>query len=135
MKPQNAHKRAYRSSRRKQAGMSPVGWLFLSLILGVVATLAGKLVPLYIDHNIMSNVFDGLASENGLIIKSDRTIRKLITKRFKVNGVRKFNVRENVKINRTNNGVELAMDYEVRVNLISNIDLVASFDKKVELRN
>lgn len=135
MKPIIAHIQKYRSTPHKQAGMSVAGWLLTLLIIGIVGTLMGKLVPLYVDHNIMSNVLDGIAAEGGYLLKSDATIRKLITKRFKVNGVRHFNVRDNIKINHTRNGVELVMDYEIRMDLLRNIDMIVSFDKTVELRD
>jgi hypothetical protein len=79
-------------------------------------------------------VLDGMAAETGLIHQSDRTIGQAIDKRFRVNGVRTFDIAENIKINRTSNGVELVMDYELRMDLIRNIDMVLSFDKTVELR-
>jgi phage anti-repressor protein len=89
---------------------------------------------LYSDFSVMSNVLEGMAAEDGFVHRTDRSLEETIKKRFRVNGVRHFDIKENIKINRTNNGVELVMDYEVRMDLIRNIDMIASFDKTVELR-
>lgn len=129
-----AHIRTFKPAPHKQAGMGAVGWLLTVLALGAAASLAGKLVPLYSDFSIMSNVLEGMAEEEGFIHKSDSAIAQTINKRFRVNGVRTFNIKDNIKINRTSNGVELVMDYEIRMDVLRNIDMVVSFDKTVELR-
>lgn len=126
--------RAFKPAPHKQAGMGAIGWLLTILALGAAASLAGKLVPLYSDFNIMANVLEGMAEEEGFIHKSDAAIAQTMNKRFRVNGVRTFNIKDNIKINRTSNGVELVMDYEIRMDMLRNIDMVVSFDKTVELR-
>jgi Domain of unknown function (DUF4845) len=120
---------------RKQAGMGTAGWMLIVVVFGSVMTIGMKLVPPFLDHNTMSNILDGMAEEDGMAQKRDAAIEKLIKKRFKMNNIRDFNVGENLDIKRTRNGVEIVMDYEVRMNLIKNVDLIASFDKSVELRN
>jgi hypothetical protein len=134
MTPDIGRIRPIKPAPHKQAGLGAIGWLLSILALGAVASLAGKLVPEYSDFRIMSNVLEGMSAETGLIHQSDRTIGQVIDKRFRVNGVRTFNINDNIKINRTSNGVELVMDYETRMDLIRNIDMVLSFDKTVELR-
>ena len=118
-----------------QAGMGMAGWMFIVFIFGSVMTVGMKLAPPFLDHNTMSNILDGMAEENGLAQKRDFQIENIIKKRFKMNNIRDFKIRENLEIRRTRNGVEIVMDYEVRMNLIRNVDLIASFDKSVELRN
>jgi hypothetical protein len=133
MTPDIGRIRAIKPAPHKQAGLGAVGWLLVILALGAVASLAGKLVPLYSDFSVMSNVLDGMTEEEGFIHRTDRQIGETIKKRFRVNGVRTFNIKDNIKINRTSIGVELVMDYEIRMDLIRNIDMIVSFDKTVEL--
>ncbi|MCH7741583.1 MAG: DUF4845 domain-containing protein [Proteobacteria bacterium] len=120
---------------KKQAGMGMAGWMFIVFIFGSVLTVGMKLMPPFLDHNTMSNILDGLAEEDGLAQKRDYQIEAIIKKRFKMNNIRDFKIHENLEIKRTRNGVEIVMDYEVRMNLIKNVDLITSFDKSVELRN
>ncbi len=56
MTPDIARIHAYKPAPYKQAGMGAVGWLLTILAVGAFASIAGKLVPLYSDFNIMSNV-------------------------------------------------------------------------------
>ena len=134
MTPDIGRIRAIKPAPHKQAGLGAIGWLLSILMLGAAASLAGKLVPLYSDFRVISNVLEGMSAEEGYIHKPDRMIAATMQKRFKVNGVRTFNIKDNIKINRTSNGVELVMDYEIRMDLIRNIDMIVSFDKTVELR-
>ena len=120
---------------RKQAGMGAVGWMLMLAVFGSVLTVGLKLVPLYLDHNIMSKILDGLAEEEGVSQKRDGTISKMIQKRFKLNNIRDFKVRDNVEVKRSRDGVDIIMDYEARLKFAGNVDLIASFDKSVKLKN
>ncbi len=120
---------------RKQTGMGAAGWMLMIAVFGSVLTVGFKLVPLYLDHNTMSKILDRLAEEDGVSQKRDGAISKMITKRFKLNNIRDFKVHENVEINRSRDGVEIVMDYEVRMNIAGNVDLIAAFDKSVNLKN
>tara|TARA_B100000676_G_scaffold70710_1_gene70672 strand:- start:609 stop:986 length:378 start_codon:yes stop_codon:yes gene_type:complete len=123
------------SNRHQQRGLAMGGWLLLIVVFGMVITMGMKLAPLYLDHNTMSGVLDGMAAEDGLAGKRKADLQGMIEQRFKINNVRGFNVKDNIEIKRTKNGTELVMDYEVRQNLFYNVDLVTYFDKTVELRN
>lgn len=122
---------------RNQRGMGFAGWFFLILIFGGVLTMGLRLFPHYMDHNTISGVLDGLAEIDGLGSQPTATIRERMKKRLNLNNIRDsdFPIDEHIKIERTGKGARIEMDYEVRVPLVRNIDLVASFDKQVELRN
>lgn len=119
---------------QKQRGLALGGWLLLVLAFGGIMSVGAKLAPLYMDHNTMSGVLDGMAEEDGLGNKRTHELVSLLEKRFKVNNVRDFKVKDHIEIKRTPNGTELVMVYEIRQPLIYNVDLVTSFAKKVELR-
>jgi len=119
----------------RQRGLSFFGWLLMILVFGSVITMGMKLLPLYLDHNTMSKVLDGMAAEKGLAGKRQYELEDMIKKRFKVNNVRDFNHKDNLVIKRDKSGVEVIIDYEVRIPLIHNVDLIASFDKSVTLKD
>lgn len=118
---------------RQRGGIG--SWLFLIVILGGALSMGLKLVPLYMDHNTMSKVMDKIASEEGVANKGKKELQDMLIQRFKMNNIRDFNVRDELEINRSGKGTELVLDYEVRIKLISNIDIIASFDKTVKLRD
>ena len=120
---------------KRQAGMGVGGWLMVLFIAGTVMTLAAKVVPVYADQHTMVSILDGMAIENGLGQKRDTELYKLIKSRFKMNNIRDFAIKDNIAIDRTSNGVEVVLKYEVRMPLIQNMDMIASFDKTIVLRN
>ncbi len=119
----------------QQRGITMPGWIFLILIVGSTVTVGTKLAPLYLDHNTMGNIIDRLAQERGMVKKGNGELTAIIRKRFKLNNIRTFDLKRNMTIKRPENRVVITLDYEVRVPLISNVDLVASFDKQTILRD
>ena len=119
---------------KKEGGASLAGWLFMLLVLGTVATVGTKLIPLYVDHNTISNLMDKMAAEDGLADKRKSDIIKLMEGRLKLNNIRNFPLEDNITIDRTKNGTDVKLDYEIRVDFFGNVDLVAFFDKEIELR-
>lgn len=120
---------------RYQKGMGFVGWMLLILIFGGVLTVGLRLFPHYMDHNTVAGVLDGLGEVEGLGSQPTATIRDRMKKRFNVNNVRDFPVDEYIEIDRSGTEARIVMDYEVRVPVVYNLDLVATFNKQVRLRN
>lgn len=118
-----------------QRGLGVAGWIFMILLFGGVLTVGTKLFPYYMDHSTMSGVLDGIAAMDGVATKRTDEIRDLIKHRFKLNNIRDFPIKDEIEIKRTANGVDIVMDYEARVPLVYNVDLVASFHKQVALRD
>ena len=122
-------------NRFHSRGMGMAGWIFLILIVGGAITVGTKLVPLYLDHNTMTQVLDSLAQEQGVVDKRTGDIEEMIKKRFKLNNIRDFDMKNNLKITRPDDKVVATLDYEVRIPLAGNVDLVASFNHVTEMRN
>jgi hypothetical protein len=122
------------TKRSRQRG-SVGGYLIAIILFGGLLTFMARLGPLYYDHSIMSNILDSMAMEGGIGNRTDNDIRAMIKQRFKLNNIRDFDIKQHVKFERTGRGTEIVMDYEVRMPMVHNIDMVASFDKRVVLRN
>lgn len=110
-------------------------WLFIILIFGGALSIAFKVIPLYMDHNAMSSILDSMATEDAMAGKPRQMLKDMIKQRFKMNNIRDFSVKDNVEIKRTANGTEVIMDYQARMKIVKNIDLIADFAKTVGLRN
>ncbi|MBO6566323.1 MAG: DUF4845 domain-containing protein [Pseudomonadales bacterium] len=109
--------------------------IFAILIFGGMMSIGAKVIPVYMDHNTISNILDKLAEEPGMGSRTDGGIREELRKRLKLNNIREFDIGEHVKIERHGRGTDVLLDYEVRMPMVSNLDLIAHFNKKVELRD
>ncbi len=124
-------KKTNRTSQRGSVG----GWIIIILIVGGGVSMGSKLIPLYMDHNTMESVLDKLATEEGVALKSDTAIRDMLKKRFRLNNIRDFAVDDLVEVVRSGRGAEVVLDYEVRLPMIANLDVIASFEKSIELKD
>ncbi len=115
-----------------QRGMTAIGWL---LVLGLIAfftLITLRLLPLYLEYSKVSSVFESLADEPGIGTKPRRGIIILVTKRFDINDVRKVSPKL-IKVSKEKGVTRISIEYERREHLMSNIDIVASFNKQIEV--
>lgn len=116
----------------KQRGMTAIGWM---LVLGLIAffTLVTlRLLPMYMEYTKVVSVLESLQNEPGITRKSKAEIRKLIGRRFDVNDVRELDPKL-ASIVQKSGVLTVTMVYERRTSLFGNIDLVAKFNKEVEV--
>jgi hypothetical protein len=122
------------NSPRYQRGLGLAGWIIVMLVVGSITSLLLKLYTPFYDHYLIEQVMEKMEQEDGHANKPAEMLTNMIRQRLKMNNVRNFPLSKNMTIKRTLNGTEVIFDYEVRENLWKNIDIVSSFEKKVELR-
>jgi len=127
------NRRILQGKHRQRGSMG--GVIVILLVVGSVVSVGSRVVPFYLDHNTMGTIMEKMSQENGLALKTEASIRDSMRKRLKLNNIRDFDLKENLKIDRSKVGTELVLDYEVRVDLVSNLSLIAAFNKKVPLRD
>ena len=115
---------------RKQRGASALGILVGVSALVACVTLVLKLGPHYIDWQTMKAVFDGLPKNVHTLSKDE--IRETLQKRFRVNSLRDFDLKEIVTIDRQKTGTTLIVHYEVREPIVGNVDAVLTFGDTYE---
>lgn len=113
--------------RRKQKGLSTLGWLVTILVasLGVIVVL--KLTPLYLDDYAVSRVLISLDNKSSIEKSSLPEVRDWLNKGLQTNLI-KLDTKE-VRVYRDNRDqVSIDIDYERRLNLIRNVDFIVSFE-------
>lgn len=112
--------------------MTAIGWL---LVLGLIAfftLITLRLVPLYLEYGKVASALESLQNEPGITSQSRSEIVTLVTRRFDVNDVREVDPKL-IKVSKDKGMLTVSIDYERREHLIGNVDVVATFDKKVEV--
>ena len=74
-----------------------------------------------------------MQAERGLGDKTDSQLKELIDKRLSFNNVRNFPIDEYIEFKRSSRGISLVLEYEVRIPLVSNLDVIATFNEQIEL--
>lgn len=120
------------NTRRRQQGYSLWSILVIGIIAGFFALLAVRLVPVYMDYWTVITVAESVQEDPELRDGSPREARSALATRMRLNNLRDYDVGDLYTIGRGDGGV-LIIDiaYERRVPFMLNVDLVASFERRV----
>ena len=115
---------------KSHSGMTTTSALFTVFIVGFALTIIFKLGPHYLDNRIIQGAIDqvGQSDING---KSDSQIRRKIACFFTINNIRDIDTRK-VVIARDDNGTRISLDYEKRIVMFGNVDVVLRFSNKYQ---
>ncbi len=119
-------------SIHRQRGMTPIGWILVFLLIAFFALVALKLVPIYLDSFTVGSVISDLKKEPGITAKTPNEILSMIDKRLDINMVKGITA-DDIYVEKIGDTLSISAEYEVRENLMANIDLVVSFNKSVEV--
>jgi len=108
-----------------QRGLTLIGFLLMLSAALFVAYLGMKIVPIYINHYSVVSSMKSLAEEPGVRNMSEARIRDLLSRKFNTSYVKHIHARD-IAIER-GTGIRIVAEYEVREDLIGNMDAVISF--------
>lgn len=119
-----------RSAISYQRGSARSGMVFGLLLSAVLLFFIVKLFPVYVDHNFVTSVTHSMLDHNGMATMSESQIRQDLEASLRLNNVRNFNI-DDVYVYREGNSTLVRIQYEKRVPLIGNIDLLVRFDEVI----
>ena len=116
----------------KQNGMTFLGFGTLLILLAMLTSIGLKLFPVYLEHFNVTSILDSLSKEGDKLSADE--IKPRILNNFIINDV--VNVdRHHINVKRiSNNKYQVTIDYEVRRNMMGNVDFVVHFVDSVELK-
>ncbi len=117
---------------RKQQGMTAISVLLLLIVGGFFVLLLMKLGPIYLENYKVKTVLANLESQPELGSLPFSKIRSAIAKRLYINEVRRLDNKD-IKLKRAGRVVQVMIDYEVRENIVANVDAVVTFQDRAEL--
>jgi hypothetical protein len=116
-----------------QAGLTAIGFILILIPVGFLIYAVLKVAPVYIEAFSVGDALQSLKKEPDIRERTQNDIYTLIQKRLEVNNIRSIK-KEDVKIVKTVNDITVKVEYEARVPLIANIDLMMSFHKSTLIR-
>ena len=102
------------------------------LLIAFFALIALKLVPIYLQSFSVGSVISDLRNEPGISSMTERKIISMIEKRLGVNMVTGVSA-DDIYIEKYGGTMTISAEYEVRKNMLGNVDVVVSFNKSVEV--
>lgn len=118
---------------QQQRGITLIGFLVVASLLVFAVFIGMRLFPIYSEYFSVVQAVNGVKAEPGVESWTPAQVRSAMEKRFDVSYVANVDPRRDIIINRDAGGYNLIVKYEVRKPLLGNLDVVAMFDKRVNL--
>ena len=118
---------------KRQQGITFIGFMMVMILVIFFAFIAMKLFPVYQEYFSVVQAMKGLSHEPDVAQKSPAQVKEALFNRFYISYVESVE-RNDVTISKKK-GYTIRVQYEVRKPLMGNLDLVANFDKTVDLLN
>ena len=107
--------------------MTLISFVIVAAVVGTALYIAMKLFPMYQEYYAVKSAVKGLAAEAGIANEQPAQIKQKLFKRFNIGYVDDVKP-EHVKIESTGSTKIMHINYEVRVNMIANLDAVGRFN-------
>jgi hypothetical protein len=122
-------------SLKRQQGLSTLGWLVAVLVAGFFLRCIFIMAPAYADNRYLQEALRGLG-ESGTQINemTEREIYKNLDGFFRINNLRSISAKS-AKIERQRGKTLVSFEYEVRLPLLLNVDVVMSFHSVLDSSN
>ncbi len=119
---------------RFQRGITLLGFVIVLAVVGFFAFLGMKIGPAYLEYMNVVTAMKGVAAEPGVGTWSPAQVKVALNSRMYINYVNEAHVNmKHFEIKRAGGAQTLRVFYEVREDLIYNLDYVATFEKTISL--
>ena len=113
--------------KRKQRGITMLGFLITLCLVIFFAYCAMKIVPMYIEYYSVKKALASIASDAQAADATKEKIRSNFARHMQIDYVATVKP-EMLKIESTDTGYDLIMNYERREPLFANLDVVGKFN-------
>ncbi len=120
-------------SLKHQRGLGMLQWALVIAVAGFFLLFAFKVVPLYAENRYVESALRSLVSSGEKIEEmTDAEITKKLNNFYMINNVRSEGPTKNIKVEREAEKAVVTVDYETRVPLLYNIDLILVFKNHLD---
>ena len=114
----------------RQRGISSTVVLMIALLLGLFFTFGLKVGPLYVNHNLITGLCQGLIDNGEANTLTVTEVRDRISSTLRINNITDFDL-NSILMRKDNGEAIITVAYEKRVPLVANLDIVATFDESL----
>lgn len=116
----------------KQRGASIFGIVAMLAMITLFFTVGLKIAPIYINHNLITGICQELIDNGQAANMTQSEVRTTVGNNLRINQVQGFDL-DNIRLRRDNNGeATIMIAYETRIELVANLDVIATFDETLE---
>lgn len=119
--------------KQRQAGASLIGWLIILVLIGFIALVGIRVMPIYMESFTVRSELNRLA-DSEVSAKDRPALVSAFLRRMAVNNVNSIG-RDDIQFETVTGGLEMTVDYERRFPIAGNLDGVASFRFQTLIRD
>lgn len=119
--------------KHKQAGMTLTSFLVVLAVVGFALFIGMKLFPMYQEYYSVRSALKSIAAEPGSGSLDPSKVQEMFFKRMDMNYADDLRPGD-LKIERTGDGLRMVVNYEVRREMIGNLDVVGKFNASQDLK-
>lgn len=123
------------SKLRRQQGMTLLGFLIVLMVVAFFAFIAIRLFPVYSENYAVTRALKALTVEPGLATAGPPKIRQSLDRKLYISYAKNFAAKDAKITKAPEGGYNVRAYYEVRGDLLYNIDFVVTFDSSVLVTN
>jgi len=116
-----------------QRGATAVGMLVIVGIIGFALYGGIRLLPLYLEYMAIVRAMDQTAEEADGNATSPADLRRSLDRRWTIEDIKSIQPKE-IEIKKVSGGFSMRAYYRAEAPFVSNVSLVADFDKTVDVR-
>jgi hypothetical protein len=119
--------------RKRQQGLTFIGWMFLLIPLAMVVYTGIRLTPVYLNYMRVSRSLEAVATEfKGVDGSNVQALVNALEKRFEIESIDYPNIKD-VKFTRDGKVWVIEAAFDDQAPLFSNISVQVAFDKSVRI--
>ena len=116
----------------KQHGMTMISMFLFAVAIIMVILFLIRLVPIYLDNLSVDSAVQSMATDGKMKKAGTKAMKKSLLTKFNLNSV--YSVTgDDIYISKSNGQTLIEVDYEIRENLVGNLDFVVSFKNDVTI--
>ena len=112
---------------RKQSGITMIGFLITLALIILFIYCGMKIIPMYTEFYSVKQAMAGIAKEPEMGNASKDKVRQMFKRRLDISYANTVLKMDPLKIESTDSGYKMTVDYERREELIANLDIVGKF--------
>ena len=116
-----------------QRGATAIGMLVIIAIIGFALYGGIRLLPIYTEYMAVGRALEQTASETEGDATSPADLRRALERRWTIEDIKSIQPKE-IEIKKISGGFSMRAYYRAEAPFISNVSLVADFDKTVDVR-
>ncbi|MBI3187789.1 MAG: DUF4845 domain-containing protein [Gammaproteobacteria bacterium] len=120
--------------QKKQRGMTMISWVIVITLVAIQGVAAMRIVPVYLNYSSVKQIMEEVKADSASHGATPAQLTIMFNKRLNINGIYDLQKeQEAFSYEKTSQGMNVILHYEVRRPIYGNLEFIATFDHEIEI--